>query len=168
MEINIEPKLEFTHLAPYLPYGLKARLSHIGRLNLDSEYPNEHQGKIGIIRNFGIYKGEVSGELQVTNKYTFDFEGLEELEIILRPLSDLTKEIEHNGERFIPLERIRHINLGHCDWISTERDHWISMYGLSGWLGQIPYAIVNKLFEWNFDVFGLIDKGLVFSSNEFK
>jgi hypothetical protein len=93
-----------------LPYGLNVRLSSEGRLNLDSEYVNEHANKIGPIRSYGVYqangKFDVSGEFYVTEKYSFDFESISEIEILLRPLSQLTEAIEHGGERFVPIVRI--------------------------------------------------------------
>ena len=65
-------KLELKHLAGYLPYGLK--------------YKDIPKGFDGI------------RELDIK---TFDW-CLENGKPILRPLSDLTKEIEVNGEKFVP------------------------------------------------------------------
>ena len=68
---------------------------------------------------------------------------------ILHPLTDLTKEIEHNGEKFVPI-----IILG---WSEN----------IIGWSKKnINLAIENmrfddaiKLIEWHFDIAGLIEKG---------
>ena len=64
---------------------------------------------------------------------------------ILRPLSDLTKEIEHKGETFIPVEKLG----------------WGSYFSKS----NVEMAIDNlslhealKLIEWHFDIAGLTDK----------
>lgn len=70
---------------------------------------------------------------------------------ILRPLSDLTKEIEHGGEKFVPIRLLR----GHgsiefkCSFIFNNS---ISIYEVNFW-------IIQKLIEWHFDIAGLIEKG---------
>lgn len=66
-------------------------------------------------------------------------------EPILHPLSDLTKEIEHKGERFVPIERIRELNLGTMPKNNT--------------IGWMYYQQVQKLIEWHFDIADLISKG---------
>lgn len=67
-------------------------------------------------------------------------------------LSDLSKFIPEMG--FVPIEEIRELNLGHTDWISKERDYMIKKYGIDYWVGHIPFAIMQKLFEWHFWPFG--------------
>lgn len=64
---------------------------------------------------------------------------------IVRPLSDLTKEIEHKGERFVPIERIKELNLG----IMPKNNN----------IGWMYYQQVQKLIEWHFDLADLISKG---------
>ena len=72
----------------------------------------------------------------------------------LRPLSDLTKEIEHNGEKFVPIEvLIPNYTLEYQEtfihaWKSDIENNYIS------------WKNIQLLFEWHFDVFGLIDEGL--------
>ena len=82
-------KLELKHLATYLPYGLKIKLPY-GILTLGN-HPNVH--KDDQLINYGSVI-------------------IDQLKPILRPLSDLTKEIEHNGERFVPLMRLFEIAFG--------------------------------------------------------
>lgn len=88
---------------------------------------------------------------------------------ILRPLSSITKEIEHNGERLVPIERLfemwarnkkhdRHeydIDIKphfiYCTHPATAETLAISMNDIfqnSAW-------VVFKLFEWKFNVFNL-------------
>ena len=74
--------------------------------------------------------------------------------LILHPLSDLTKEIEHNGEKFVPIR-----------WF--EKEGWFGNDLLRGMVKNnyinietLPHCIVKKLIEWHFDVFGLIPAGL--------
>jgi hypothetical protein len=69
-----------------------------------------------------------------------------EVVLICHPLSGLTKEIEHNGERFVPIEIT-----GIIDW----------EYGYE----KLPYWLIQKLFEWHFDVFGLIGSNLAIDIN---
>lgn len=128
-------KLELKHLAPYLPYGLKA--TYVNALDYHllvsvegADQTHWSEGKRG-----GV---------------------IERLKPHLRPLSDLTNEIEHNGELFIPAkhasssiagETVLH-NLcakGRCDM-------------LQGWQ-------LNKLHEWHFDTQGLIEAGLAVDLN---
>ncbi|NIV12884.1 MAG: hypothetical protein GWN62_16865 [Aliifodinibius sp.] len=75
---------------------------------------------------------------------------------ILRPLSDLTKEIEHNGERFIPIKNIGKTSTFYGDTpiCNIEKDYRL-------------WAVweFEKLLEWHFDIFGLIEKGLAIDIN---
>jgi len=76
---------------------------------------------------------------------------------ILRPLSDITKEIEVNGEKFVPI-----------DWI--DKNHNANNYApcaimLDGTIELGFYKDFQKLFEWHFDIFGLIEKGLAIDFN---
>jgi hypothetical protein len=100
-------KLTLQELSAYLPWGLEAKLSKIGIFNLDSEYPNEHKDKICTITDYGFMNGDFYGQMKVNDsKYSFDFDSLDEIDILLLPLSHLTKPINHKGEEFVPLERL--------------------------------------------------------------
>lgn len=68
---------------------------------------------------------------------------------ILRPLSSLTKEITHNGEKFVPL-----YNLMKEDKAFTTS--FIDTFGYE----ELKVSVYEKLIEWHFDVFGFLDKGL--------
>ena len=77
---------------------------------------------------------------------------------ILHPLSDLTKEIEHKGEKFVPITILKEMNDG--DYI------YISEFGVSidngyaaGYNLNIAFTFIQKLIEWHFDIAGLIEKG---------
>jgi hypothetical protein len=74
-------KLELKHLAPYLPYGLNCELD-----------TNVHSILIGLEKSF-------SNDSFVGRFDEFGEHNLWQFKPILRPLSDLTKEIEVNGER---------------------------------------------------------------------
>lgn len=95
-------------LAMSFTYGLKCKLNQVGIFNLDEEYPEPHN-EICEITN--ILKLNESFEYEISDgNIGYGFIGSEEFDIILHPLSDLTKEIEHNGERFIPLHKLLEMN----------------------------------------------------------
>lgn len=115
----------------------------------------------------------------------------------LRPLSDLTKEIEYNGEKFIPLfELFKLIHEYHLVDFRIENESEISYQVDNGWnhvmslnnigldfgydqLEQRFHLMYDfncydfnyiemheKLLEWHFDVFGLIDNDLAIDINK--
>ena len=126
-------KLELKHIAPYLPYNLSV-----------------------FIEDFGIesLKGVAFGEVITEH----DNAAFESTKPILRPLSDLIKEIEVNGDRFVPLERMFK---GRLPYLSQEEiDDMIK------WPLIKPYATVSQFHEMHFDTFGLIDAGLALDINQ--
>ena len=160
-------KLELKHLAPYLPYGL----------------PIEP-----------IYKSTFMGgyNQRILDTSILDNYELEEIKPILRPLSDLTKEIEFNGEKFTPLciltkqqfdkdnesvfddenlyliEDDKYCYPSNGDktsyyWLSyNERMQRFDSCDTTD-LNQLN--LLNTLLEWHFDVFGLIEQGLAIDIN---
>ena len=84
----------------------------------------------------------------------------------LHPISDLTKQIEHNGEKFVPLRRLLEhssFNLG----AMTNKDimEFADIYS------NVDLITVNDLplyLEWKFDIAGLIDKGKAIDVNTLK
>lgn len=135
-------KLELKHLAPYLPYGLKG-----------IDIPEGYTG------------------IREMNLFNIDW-FLENTKIILRPLSDLTREINIKGNKFIPIE---YFEIGDDDF-GTEFDHGniktiksltdISVNNSWHDLHYMPYILIQQLLEWHFDIFGLIDKGLAISYSD--
>ena len=69
---------------------------------------------------------------------------------ILRPLSDLTKPIEHNGEKFVPIERIAY---------SYGYEIQIFRNKLLKPIMCEQFNIVLQLIKWHFDIALLIEKG---------
>lgn len=143
-------KIELKHLAPYLPYGLKARIS----------IPFFDNKTIVEIVGLSENHAELVGIRKTATEH-FEFN---DIKPILRPLSDLTKEIEVNNEKFVPIEYL-YKNID-CD---AEYDFiWVIEDDISSVSDKIifaPYSIMEKLFEWHFDVFGLIEKGLAIDFN---
>lgn len=124
-------KLELKHLAPYLPYELKG--------------------------NYEVSEVVPTAKFELRNKElrtdNIDF-FLNYAKPILRPLSDLTKEIEIDGNKFIPYE-VLDMEL---DIVTLLLDGTMSVDNLA-------YSDVKYIFEWHFDVFGLIEKGLAIDIN---
>jgi len=127
--------------------------------------------------------------------------------LLLRPMSDLTKEIEHNGERFVPIiELAKMAKFGsnqnneqpykecgkppygyeadqfrpyyHC-WHQFRRGQSYQIiydnFGLyikeqqQGWYANYAVNIFEmnqKLLEWKFDIFGLLESGDALNLNE--
>lgn len=75
--------------------------------------------------------------------------------LLLLPLSHLTKEIEHKGEKFVPIAYIADKYYTQ-DWVAKlerciEDERWVY---------HLDYSLILHLHEWHFDTFGLIDRGL--------
>ena len=95
---------------------------------------------------------------------------------ILRPLSDLTKEIEHNGEKFIPALKLVELEEKYNNWKDTgpydiriitkpfgqvlkisKAERWVLYISLDE-IERAKYYIVSQLIEWKFDIANLISK----------
>lgn len=131
-------KLEKKHLAPYFPFNLCVK------------------------KRFGRYSETKIEILDADDLKTFEFFKI--FKPILRPISDLTKEIEYNREKFIPIEML--IKYSTNDFVGE----WLYQFkqGRLFFNEEIPFKIIQKLLEWHFDVFGLIDAGLAIDINTLK
>ncbi len=108
-----------------------------------------------------LYKDRFVTDLTI---HTINFILKEDCKLVLRPLSDLTKEIEHNGERFVPMIKLAELfemNTIEYGVIATNIPNPNSEWGI----GYVRYEAVQKLLEWHFDIFGLIDKNLAVDFN---
>lgn len=139
-------KLKLKHLAPYLPYKLKYKWSD----------------------------GQIKDRFIIdTDKPNKD---LYRVKPILRPLSDLNKQLIINNEYITPIEELRKI-LPPLKWIGETKQIDLRMYkDIDGLYFDtedysqefevlIFFKIQNKLFELHFDVFGLIEQGLAIDIN---
>ena len=163
-------KLELKHLAPYLPYGLIVEFEGTNGMIASYYYPAG--------RKFGMPPHEAwfnSGVLSLEDEDK-DSElscaiNYKQVKPILRPLSDLTKEIEHNGEKFVPIIELFPLFFRkpeHAEMVCNQELDYAECHYYGGGALYINtnhildnrYELIDKLFEWHFDVFGLIDKGL--------
>lgn len=122
-------KLELKHLAAYLPYGVKCQW-----VRQDDK--------------------EVIESTITISDYDFLIRRNNAKPILL-PLSDLTKEIEHNGKKFVPN-------------YDSDFKYFIT-YELDDFIESIPHSLnydqMQKLLEWHFDIFGLLENGLAIDIN---
>ena len=141
-------KLELEHLAPYLPYNLEILFEYRPFFKC---YPNYFKTELLHPSNILIIGKKTYSVISSKPK--------------LRPLSDLTKEIEVNGEKFVPYDYF--YNDPENDWF--DGNVWMN-YMFEGNLEKteiafIPFYVIQKLAEWHFDIFGLIEKGLAVDIN---
>jgi hypothetical protein len=77
------------------------------------------------------------------------------IEPILYSMDMLTKEIEHKGERFIPTVWLRD-NHAEFDISKKDMETLISMFlHIFRSSFSAPHYFIDKLLEWQFNVFGL-------------
>lgn len=144
-------QLELKHLAPYSPYKVQV------------------YGSSEIWELFGIDRvsnGEIFVNLYSAPSNYYREASMYEHSLLLRPLSDLKKEIEVNGEKFIPIDRINKE--------STISEYYVKHTSIGivllanhrpGYNVLSPLNPIYKLLEWHFDINGLIEKGLAIDIN---
>ena len=132
---NKTMKLELKHLAPYLPYGLKVILKSTDNNTIP--------------RIFSI-----------TLLYSYSND-INDIKPILRPLTDLTEEIEVKGHS---AGSFKTCTLDQLNGMMSMEDEFESIHKRSMVL-TYPYEAIQLLLEYHFDVFGLIDKGLAIDIN---
>lgn len=150
-------KLKLEQLACYLPYGLKFIYNDapikINEWELVSLGKRANSNEFVALATRADYKNQIHTTIEL-------------IKPILRPLSDLTNEIEHNGEKFVPKD-ILYKN--HCG-LEFDKDFEVDTYS-SGEGGHNSYSlwegydVIQKLISWHFDIFGLIDAGLAIDIN---
>lgn len=147
-------ELQLKYLAPYLPYRLKG-LSNRGSIFYLGTYSN--------MRGTGIEDKEIAHWLN------------DQMKPILRPLSDLTKEIEINGEKFVPTEWFEigeepneSFDYGFFNCKIIADLEITSKYNVTHDINFLPFSVVQKLFEWHFDVFNGIEDGWAIDINSLK
>ena len=152
-------KLELKHIAPYLPYGL----------NVTFEGDDLIHEVVGLsIASKGVELMSQFGD--------YGMAGIEDCRPILRPLSDLDKNITHKGKTFNPVKELIKMPL------TKENNALMAFYSLNTIgvgkyledvanygdinLKYLSYPLAQKLMEWHFDIFGLHEKNLCVYYNE--
>lgn len=163
-------ELELKHLAGYLPYGLGIYSETYGIKSIMT------------IRGNGGDNPSDSIESVLSGKF----------KPLLRPLSSLMKEIEVDGEPFVPMLELIKIAIDQYDrgeGIIDSSEIIGALYGINrisvllsydvkcsliydsiqmkfifnspqNLMFACGYILFEKLYEWHFDIYGLIDKGL--------
>lgn len=140
MFVGMEKKLELKHLAPYLPYGLKAMYTH------------------------GNKFGEVKGLSDISEyddiKIRMDYQDCEHIWMfkpILRPIQYLTSDDFKSD--FFGINEQREEDY----WLleAIENGHRFTY----GDYQNLTYRTVEFLFKNHFDIFGLINDGLAIDIN---
>ena len=176
-------KLELKYLAPYLPYGIKVMVPYgiddlVGiHFSDDTDY-----------NKTSITKHNINNPLANTECQTLNFT---DIKPILRPMSDLDKEIKVNEDYVITMEEIfisAFGGIGGCGITNNGDKIFIAQYCTekitfnTSYLCFETYAIApdgesewnppfnqlqlfEKLYQYHFDVFGLIEQGLAIDIN---
>lgn len=114
-------------------------------------------------QKFGRYSPTKDGVLEIDDLKTFSMHRM--FRPHLYSMDMLTKEIEHKGERFIPIVKLFNVpDTIELLAIGYEKKHYYSKFGYDAEIitykipsdvGSMDYFTVNKLLEWHFNVFGL-------------
>lgn len=146
-------KLTIEHLAPYFPYKLKAVF-----------FINEHKVLKSVIYGIDSQEDLIYSDSYLNIDESFFPYVLNSVKPIMRPLSDLIKEIEVNGDRFVPIEKLR--GMWDCDNVIEYVGHnAIKEDGRLIGVQALSYVNIQFLLEWHFDIFGLIDNNLAIDIN---
>jgi len=133
---------ELKEVLPYIPYNVQAQDEHGNLRTVTIEHQTYDQKTVGI--NHVLCNG------LFFKRHT----------LVLRPISDLVKEIEHNGEKFVPIEMFE---IGDDAKDFLEFDHGniklirslesLAKHAIVNDVNYLPFGVVQKLYEWHFKIF---------------
>lgn len=150
-------KLTIEHLVPYLSYGLKMRFQ---------DTTGREITLTGITyTGYGVAITGGHGSMWLNNC---------RFKPLLRPLSHLTKEITHGEDTFIMMDRLFEIEWpskpkGNSPYYYNDAPNFINIHHhnpaantkiLKNQMLNNPYWMIQELFKYHFDVFGLLASGL--------
>lgn len=145
-------KLELKHLAAYFPYGL----------SIFSGDSNVEYLLTGINYNKKEYERSIRLSENDTRYY---IQNIKYCKPILRPLDDLFFNLNIENKSQKPFEYLE-------DFADTETERIFldvieneSIKYVCEKIQYAPMSIIEKLLEWHFDIFGLINAGLAFDEN---
>jgi hypothetical protein len=136
-------KLEIKHLAPYLPYKLKAEM-----VDYKIDYVGKKYDKI-----IGFHQWDKSGSLWSALTFGGSKPNIQQIKPILRPMSNLICFLINDDVSIYK-------KLSRC----SREDFQYKNPCIIKW----PYLDLQILFKHHFDVFGLIDSGLAIDINTLK
>jgi len=148
-------KLEKKHLAPYLPYGLK--VWHTENI----EFGKQIQKKCELN---GIFT-DCCTFINASDWYFNTEENECDIKPILRPLSDINKEIEINGEKVNPSEILINKNFGFSEKSGCIEEYLDAFTLHYKDYNEYPYWLIQFLCKYHFDFMGLIPAGLAVDIN---
>ena len=151
-------KLELKHIAPYLPYDIKFTQNEM-------EYTAFGYATSWYNENGSTYiKGRylIPSKVYPDNVFTHSFI-IDCIKPILRPLTDLTKEIEVDGEKFVP-----------SGWLDEKYDTYaihrqlMNIIDDNRWINQCSWLLIQHFLEWHIDIYNLIPEKLAIDINTLK
>lgn len=142
-------KLELKHIAPYLPYGLKKLKTSKGNFTCDPDITKIEDVTISSINDLFKKRYHVKS-----------------CKPLLLPLSALTEPMEDGS---VPIDIFAQIYFGGSFSKNLEglKEEFINNILYSP-IGVVSFEIVEKLFAWHFDVYGLIESGLAIDKRTIK
>lgn len=175
-------ELELGHITPYLEHKVNVRYKGIingkelgvwHREQGDASFfepetrpiPDEIIGdKTGLIKKVEIYLKYWKLLVGNGHKAIYPSDFGKTAFLVLHSLSDLTKEIEVNGEKFVPNDKLYELGLP-----TYEVGFGWSYKGMA-FIVKKSIDSYNKMIEWHFDVehfngVGLIESGLAIDTN---
>lgn len=135
-------KLELKHLTPYLLHNLMLMID----------------GVVCEIEGFDLYQIDTI----IAERVNYNISAVKP---ILRPLSDLTKEIEVNGEKFVPALRTQ-LHIQNQNFPLTHQNRILLENRII--TNTISYSDMQYLISLHFDIYGLIEQGLAIDINDLK
>ena len=106
---------------------------------------------------YGLKVKFESGEIAGYNATTYFYDKFNNENLpICRPLSDLTKPIEHNGEKLVPIVELAKMRSSIVENVIPMAFEAIKRDIKSK---RLPFDMVLKLIEWKFDIANLIETG---------
>jgi len=137
-------KYLFIALSGYLPYGLM--IEQVSKPSFIGQPNNVCDVKL-TVHNIQQFIGKKPYRVISQKPWLFS-------------ISCLTQQITINGETFCPIEKLKSMGIvDHIDWCTEEREYLIKDRGFYGWLGEIPFKIIEILNSWFIDYRGLIEAG---------
>ena len=171
-----KPMLTTVFLAPYLPYGLNCYGR--GEVVESTQYTENPINKLLTITGMDANWVTVEG-ISITVDESIM---IEDCMPILRPLTDIAKEIKINQDKFIPIYKLFEIEYKGTHHVELIREMYFNVnytFTCSSHYGTAMECSVNtkniqmnnywkiqKLLEWHFDIYGLIEKGLAISIHD--